>query len=75
MSTYYLLGIVLHAGEGRVSKTKSLLTFFSFPFASTKEMPQRVAVSLAERRGGAKPLSTQGELVVWANMFSVAVSQ
>lgn len=75
MSTYYLLGIVLHAGDGGVSKTKSLLTFFSFPSASTKEMPQREAVSLAEWMRGAKPLSTQGELVAWANILSVSVNQ
>lgn len=74
MSAYYLLGIVLHAGDRGLSKTKSLLTFFSFPSAS-KEMAQREAVSSAEWMCDAKLLSTQGELVAWANILSVAVNQ
>lgn len=42
MSTYYLLGIVYILER----ETKSLHSFFSFPSASTKEMPWRAAVSL-----------------------------
>lgn len=48
-STYYLLGIMLHARDKGVSKPEEIFVhYLLFPSPTTKEMPQMEAVPLAE---------------------------